>query len=492
MPGKRLGEVQVKKYKELRKQHSQETAANKMGISVRTARRLEKRDEFPSQRDARTWRTRKDPFEAFWNTEILPLLRQSPGLMATTVLEEMERLHPDQFEPGHLRTLQRRFRDWRALEGPEREIYFPQEHTPGRQGLSDYTDAAGLGITIAGALLVHRLYQFVLAYSGWRHVEVVLGGESFVSLSTGLQNALWRMGGVPEEHRTDHLTAAYNNQREHEELTRRYDALCKDYGLRASTNNLGESQENGSIEARQGTLKRALDQSLMLRGYRDFPDMAAYQAFIEQVVTQMNRRVQQRFAEERPLLRPLPERRSSDYVEKTVRVSCNGVFNVLHSVYSAPSRLVGHPLQVRIYTQHIEAYFGSTCVLHTERGTPDEPVIDYHHILPILSRKPGALMRWVYRDALFPRQAYRDTWERLRVRCSERQACRIMVGLLELAADACEAELALHLQEILDAGDLPDLEDLRATLRPPKPLPEDVLIAVHALADYDQLLEVAI
>lgn len=155
--------------------------------------------------------------------------------------------------PGYLRTLQRRFRDWRALEGPEREIYFPQEHTPGRQGLSDYTDAAELGITIAGALLVHRPYQFVLAYSGWRHVEVVLGGESFVSLSTGLQNALWRMGGVPEEHRTDHLTAAYNNQREHEELTRRYDALCKDYGLRASTNNLGESQENSSIEARPGS-----------------------------------------------------------------------------------------------------------------------------------------------------------------------------------------------------------------------------------------------
>ena len=490
MPGKWLRDVQVKKYKELRKQYSQEIAANKMGISTRTARRLEKRDALPSQRDPRPWRTRKDPFKAFWNTEILPLLRQAPGLMATTVLEEMQRSHPDIVEPGHLRTLQRRIRDWRALEGPEQEIYFPQEHIPGRQGLSDYTEATALGIRIAGILLAHKLYQFALAYSGWRHVEVVLGGESFVSLSTGLQNALWRMGGVPEEHRTDHLTAAYNNQREHEELTRRYKALCQDYGLRASTNTLGESQENGSIEARQNTLKRALDQALMLRGYRDFPDLFTYQTFIEHVVAQMNRRVQQRFAEERPLLRPLPERRSSEYVEKTVRVSGNGVFRVLHSVYSAPSRLVGHPLHVRIYTHHIEAYFGNTCILHVARGTPDDPVIDYRHILPILSRKPGALMRWVYRDALFPRQAYRDTWEQLRERCSERQACRTMVGLLGLAADACEAELALSLQEILDAGGLPDLETLRATLRPPRPLPEDVPVVPHALADYDQLLGV--
>ncbi|EGQ64302.1 ISAfe9, transposase, partial [Acidithiobacillus sp. GGI-221] len=187
-----------------------------------------------------------------------------------------------------------------------------------------------------------KLYQFVMAYSGWRHVEVVQGGESFVSLSTGLQNALWRLGGVPQEHRTDHLTAAYNNQFEHEELTRRYAALCRDYDLRATVNNQGESQENGSIEARQRTLKQALNQALMLRGYRDFSDLAAYQAFVEEVATHMNRRVQKRLAEERPYLHLLPERRSSDYVETTVRVSSNGVFRVSHTAYSAPSRLRGY------------------------------------------------------------------------------------------------------------------------------------------------------
>lgn len=489
MPGKWLGDIQVNKYKELCRQYQQETAANKMGISVRTARRLERREAaLPSQRGPRTWRTRKDPFAAYWQSEILPLLRQAPGLLATTLLEEMQRLHPGEVEPGHLRTLQRRIRDWRALEGPDREIYFPQAHDPGRQCLSDYTDATELCVTIDGQILVHKLYQFVMAYSGWRHVEVVLGGESFISLSAGLQNALWRLGGVPQEHRTDHLTAAYNNQSEHEELTRRYAALCRDYDLRATTNNQGESQENGSVEARQRTLKQALNQALMLRGYRDFSDLAAYQAFVEEVATHMNRRVQKRLAEERPLLQPLPERRSSDYVETTVRVSSNGVFRVSHTTYSAPSRLRGHPLQVRIYTQHIEAYYGSTLVVRAEKGLRDEAVIDYRHVLPILRRKPGALMRWVYRDALFPRQAYRDTWERLQERCPERDACRIMVGLLELAADACEAELALRLDQILAAGELPGLETLRMALHPAQTVPTDPIISVPSLEQYDQLL----
>jgi hypothetical protein len=488
MSGKWLGDVQVKKYKELRNQYPQETAANKMGISVRTARRLERRDFQPSQKGPRTWRTRKDPFATYWQSEILPLLRQAPGLLATTLLEEMQRLHPGEVEPGHLRTLQRRIRDWRALEGPDQEIYFPQVHEPGRQCLSDYTDATELGITIDGQILVHKLYQFVMAYSGWRHVEVVLGGESFISLSAGLQNALWRLGGVPQEHRTDHLTAAYNNQTDHEELTLRYAALCKDYGLRATTNNLGESQENGSVEARQRTLKQALDQALMLRGYRDFSDLSAYQNFVEEVASHMNRRVQKRLAEERSLLRPLPERRSSDYIETTVRVSSNGIFRVSHTTYSAPSRLRGYPLQIRIYTQHIEAYYGSTLVVSAEKGLRDEAVIDYRHILPVLRRKPGALMGWVYRDALFPRQAYRDAWTCLQEHYPERDACRTMVGLLELAADACEAELALRLERILAAGDLPDLESLRRALRPAQTAPMDPEISVPSLDQYDQLL----
>jgi hypothetical protein len=81
----------------------------------------------------------------------------------------------------------------RALAGPEQDVIFRQEHEPGRLGLSDFTDTSVLGITVAGVVLGHRLYHFRLAFSGFEHAHVVLGGESFVALAKGLQNALWAL-----------------------------------------------------------------------------------------------------------------------------------------------------------------------------------------------------------------------------------------------------------------------------------------------------------
>jgi hypothetical protein len=270
VPGKRITDRQVNEYKRYRLANSQETAAAKAGMSVRTARRVEQASALSSQREPRAWRTREDPLAAVWDTEVVPLLERDAQLNGVTLLEELQRRHPGQYPQAVLRTLQRRLRQWRALHGAEREVYFAQEHPPGRLGLSDFTVANDLEVKIGGASFDHRLYQFALAHSGWRHAEVVEGGESFLALSSGLQAALWRLGGVPEEHRTDSLSAAFNNLAECEELTRRYEGLCAHYGMRASRCNPGQSHENGSIEARNGSLKAAIDQALRLRGSRKF------------------------------------------------------------------------------------------------------------------------------------------------------------------------------------------------------------------------------
>lgn len=94
------------------------------------------------------------------------------------------RRHPE-LDAGVRRTLERRVRSWRALHGAEQEVIFRQTHEPGRIGLSDFTDMNAAGITIAGIALDHQLYHFRLAYSGFEHAHVVLGGESFVALAEG-------------------------------------------------------------------------------------------------------------------------------------------------------------------------------------------------------------------------------------------------------------------------------------------------------------------
>jgi len=185
-----------------RKKNAQEQAAAKAGISARSARRIDQAVVLPSQTSRRYWRSRADPFVDVWDTEIVPLLKSAPKLMAVTLLRNLQEDHPERFAHGMLRTLQRHVRQWRAMEGPPKEVFFPQVYAPGHRGLSDFTSMGELLITIAGAAFAHILYHFALASSRWEHVEVVEGGESFEAQSKGLQNALWQAGGASQEHRS--------------------------------------------------------------------------------------------------------------------------------------------------------------------------------------------------------------------------------------------------------------------------------------------------
>jgi transposase InsO family protein len=494
MPGKKITDHQVHKYKQHRNQLSQVAAAAKAGISERSARRIEGGEMLPSQKPARDWRTRKDPLAGVWDAEVVPLLRSDPLLNAVTLLEELQRRHPGHYDSGVLRTLQRRMRQWRAVHGAERDVYFAQEHPPGRLGLSDFTVADDLGVEIDGAVFPHRLYQFTLAHSGWRHAVLVTGGESFLALSTGLQAALWKLGGVPEEHRTDSLSAAFNNLAEQQELTRRYDDLCRHYGMRASRCNPGQSHENGAIESRHDSLKTALDQALRLRGTRSFDTQAAYERFVDTIVQRFNARVTKALAVERPMLRLLPARRTADYEELPARVSKYAIFTVKGVQYSAPSQLIGHRVMVRLYPQQVECWLGGQCVLSVPRATSQGGQrhprhIDYRHLVAALKRKPGAFARWVLRDAVFPREVYRRTWERLSAQLAERDACKTMVGLLALAADGHEAQLADELEQLLEMGQLPDLHALTQLVAPRRGELPEVAVQLPALSGYDALLE---
>lgn len=477
-----------------RKSKSQELSAAKAGISERSARRIESAVTLPSQNPRRYWRARADPFAQVWDTEIVPLLRGAPKLMAVTLLRKLQDDHPERFPDGTLRTLQRHIRRWRAMEGPPKEVFFPQEHAPGHRGLSDFTAMGELGITIANAPYAHMLYHFVLAFSRWEHVEIVEGGESFEALSKGLQNALWQAGGAPQEHRSDSLSAAFKNLAEQEDFTARYTGLLDHYGMAGTRNNRGLSHENGSVESSHRFLKQAIEQALLLRGHRDFEDRAAYEAFVREAVMRRNRRNAAAFRIEREQLLDLPERRTTDFVEEEARVTRCGTFTVRAILYSAPSRLIGHRLKVRLYSDRLDCYLSGALVLTLARGTRSPingrgRMIDYRHFIDALKRKPQAFKGLVFRDDLFPRQAYRCMWEQLELRLTQRQACQTIVALLEMAArDGVEALLAQRLEVLLGAGELPDVKRLGEEFAPRKAELPRVTVEIPPASKYDALL----
>ena len=347
MPGRQITDHQMELYMRYRKTDRRELAAAKAGFSRATADRIEADPRPPSQKRKPRGRRRPDPLAGIFEEEIVPLLEASPGLRAVAAYEEMMRRRPD-LSPGVRRTIERRVRAWKAKHGPEQEIIFRQRHEPGRRGLSDFTDARALEVTVAGEPLAHKLYHFRLEYSGFCHAAVVLGGESFVALAEGLQDALRALGGVPKEHRTDSLPAAFRNLKRdaREDLTRRYEGLLADYGMEGSRNNRGRAHENGSVEGPHGHLKRAIGDALLLRGSRDFETLDAYRAFVAQVASRRNARSRARIDAERAVLGPLPKRRTDGFGETLVRVTRTGGFTLRRVFYTVPSRLAGHRLRV--------------------------------------------------------------------------------------------------------------------------------------------------
>ena len=217
---------------------TQQTSAASAAMSERSARKWQ-RGSLPSERkkDGRSWRTRPDPFADVWETDIEPLLLSDPNgeLSATTILEWIEERHPGRFGRSNLRTLQRRIRDHRALHGPDREVYFQQEHPPGREAQVDFTHCGELGVTIGGESFRHLLFQFVLSHSGWRYAEVCFG-ETFAALVMGLQGALWELGGVPGVVRTDNLSTVTHDLRNSRgrAMNPRYEAVLAHYWVKST------------------------------------------------------------------------------------------------------------------------------------------------------------------------------------------------------------------------------------------------------------------
>jgi len=488
---------QVKLYMSKRTTEPQEIAALKAGLSERTGQRIERGKHAPHQGKLRHYSTRKDPFAAVWEGEIVPLLQKNPKLMAITIMGDLQKRYPGRYDNRHLRTLQRRIKRWRALSGPECEVMFSQLHEPGQMGLSDFTLLKNCTITIQGEPLNHRLYHFRLAYSRWSSVQVVLGGESFPALAGGLRRALEQLGGVPREHRSDSLSAAYKNlsAEAQKDFSTRYHAFCDHYGMMPSRNNRGESHENGSVESAHGHLKARIEQQLMLRGSSDFVSHDAYQQWLDRLVEDMNAGHAIRVSEERSHLRPLPNHPGIDYNEWLVRVSVQSSISVDKVVYSVPSRLIGSYLKVHLYDDHLVAWLGCDEVFRSPRhrskpgSRKHARCIDYRHWIASLKKKPGAFYHSVFRNEILPNETYRAIWSHLDTTRSSRDASKLMVGILAYAAEYhCEEELGHYLMNQIASNTTIEIKTLQERFgRLVTPIAEPS-VNQHPLQSYDQLL----
>ena len=472
---------------------TEELAAAKAGMDVKTARKYLATDELPSEsKPDRDWRTREDAFEEVW-TGVAKQLETNPGLEAKTIFAELQRQRPGDFADGQLRTLQRRMKRWRATAGPSQEVFFAQKHVPGRLGQSDFTYMNELGITVGGQSFPHMLYHFVLTFSNWEAATLCYS-ESFESLSEGLQNALWNLGGSPLEHRTDRLSAAVSNLSEEKEFTSRYQGLMRHYGMNGQKIQAGKANENGDIEQRHHRLKRAVDQALMLRDGRNFASIKEYQEFLRLLLAQLNAGRRDRLKTEMQYLRILPARRLECAKREKVKVDSGSLIWLGRNVYSVHSRMIGEQIEARLNAETVEIWYGGQKVdqLPRLRGRGKHRV-DYRHIIDWLVRKPGAFEQYSYRDELFPTSRFRMVWDELKELIPARANKRYL-EILQLAAKEGEARVDEALRGVLEAGEIGagkfSVEALVMAMAETGPAPVTAVAVDEVdLANFDELLD---
>ncbi len=488
---RRVSAVQVKElWKFLSQGASLRTAAMRSNMDRKTARKYRDLGQLPAEaRKPRTWRTWPDAFATVWPV-VEEHLSREPALQAKTLWEWLQREHPGQFAESLRRTFERRVRTWKALRGSAKEVFFRQVHEAGRLGASDFTWMNELQVTIGGADFPHLVYHFVLTHSNWEHATLCFG-EDFISLSAGLQNALWALGGVPKRHRTDRMTLAVHPDGRPEQFTSQYRALLAHYGLEAEATNPSSGHENGDVESSHRHFKEAVDQALRLRGSRDFAGRDEYWSLVRGVLTQRNRGRTKELGEEMALLRGLPRERLESVGRVGVRVQRGSTIRVKNNAYSVPARLIGAEVEARIGMEEIEVWYAGELVQRMPRlRGADKHRIDYRHIVEWLVRKPGAFARYVYRDDLYPTEVYRRAYDAL-VAYGSSRADREYVRILDLAAGEGEARVGAVLTQLLAARQPPSEQAVRTQLGQATGLSVAASVEVPPvdLRAYDELLE---
>jgi len=477
--------------KELTKDGRIGHAAMKSGMDRKTARKYARAGALPSEtaKKERTWRTRPNPFEQDWPSVEAQLV-DAPELEAKSIFEYLMDTYPGRYDAGQLRTFQRHVRRWRAMHGPDKEVFFAQQHRPGEALQTDFTWDTELQVTIGGEPLSSLLCHVVLPYSNWEWVTVCRS-ESIPALRRGVQAAVLQLGHVPEFHQTDNSTSATHRLATGKrDFNEDYLALMRHYGMTPRTTAVGAKEQNGNVEALNGALKRRLKQRLLLRGHRDFASVADYEQWLQDVLRQSNKVLRaKRLDEELAVMRPITVKPLPEYTEERVRVTAWSTIRVKRNTYSVPSRLIGEQVRVRIFDDRLEVFFGGALQETIERlhGAQGHR-INYRHLIWSLVQKPAAFARYRYRQDLFPTLVFRRAYDALCGADVSRKADLAYLRILFVAATTLESDVEVALELLLDQGQVPTVEDVKALVSHEEEIAVPSVVAPTVdLASYDQL-----
>jgi hypothetical protein len=477
---------------EMNKKQNKSFAAMKAGMNRRTAAKYLELGKLPSELPPveRTWRTRENPFEQHW-PEVEQWLKNAPELEAKFLFDHLCEEYPGHYQEGQLRTLQRYIKHWRATQGPDKEVFFSQQHHPGQLMQTDFTHMNSLRVTINGEEFKHMFCHCVLTYSNWEWGRICFS-ESYEAVKLGVQSTLVKLGRVPFRHRTDGTTAATHRVEKDKNGKRgfneEYKNMMDHFAMTPETVN--DPNHNADVEASHNVLKKRINQHLLFRGSRDFESRRDYEQFLFGIMEKANTLRSKRLEEELAVMKELPVNCLPLYTESEEKVRPSSTIKVKKNVYSVPSRLIGERVIVRVYEDKVHVLYAGKPQLEVERlkGSGGK-CINYRHIIWSLMNKPGAFENYQYRQELFPTIHFRQAFDALRGWYSPFNANKEYLRILHVAATTMESEVETALILLMETGTMfssAHVKQLIGTKKPTVPMMKSPRVN---LTEYNVLLQ---
>lgn len=466
-------------------------ASAKAGMDRKTGRKYLESGKLPSELVIeRPYRTRPDPFEEDWPM-LKGMLKDAPDLEGKALFEWLHEQRPEHYQPGQVRSLQRRIKHWRATEGPDKEVFFAQEHRPGEAMQTDFTHGTKLGVTIGGEPFEHLICHPVLPYSNWEWVTVCRS-ESMMALKRGVQTALFQLGRIPQYHQTDNSTAATHDlQTGKRGFNEEYIEFIDHFGMTPRTIAVGKSNQNGDAEAANGAIKRRIKQHLILRGSSDFESITEYEGWLQDIARKANQLRTKKIAEELRVMRELTVGRVREFKAIEVVVSRESTIRIMRNTYSVASRLIGEKVKIHVFDDRLDVFYGGKCQFSLERLLGrHKHRINYRHIIWSMVQKPGAFPRFRYRQEMFPGTLFRRAYDMLNEDLGEGYEADVdYLRILHLAASVSETDTEVALDLLLTAGQVPRADLVKDLVRPREPEVPQMAPLQPDLAQYDDLLQ---
>ncbi len=472
-----------------------EQAASKVNICENTARKyLLNEVRLPSEiidaRSLRQYLTRQSPFDDIYD-EIDKRLKaetEEGNFVAKELFEYFQNKYPGKFPDSQLRSFQRLVKNWRATKGKDKEVFFKQKHNPGELAQTDFVRLKSLGIRVDGVLCESLLFHYVLTFSKWEYFELC-ASESFESLSSGFQNAVFASGGVPLKHQTDSLTAAINKNCSRDHLTDRYRSLMSHYKTESRNTNARCPNENGTVEVMHGHIKKSIIHALEMRGSYNFKNYEELKKFLKKLNKKKNSNRYDKFLTEKKKLKPLPAKKLPAVKKEKTKVGPGSTIRVGKKTYSVESKLIGETISAHLFSNRVEVWYGDKLMNSFDRIFGEvSHKINYRHVIKWFVRKPGAFENYYYKTDMFPTTYFRMAYDQLKKE-NRLSGTKTYLEILNLAAFNSEDKVNEVLNSLLNSQEEISFDKVKKLIEADSPADDFMVTKVSEpdLSDYDNL-----